>query len=942
MPRFNPKQQQKKLRRHNPVARADPSLNPPAVLKAPKTPADALPILTNLPTTKPSASSPSTLEQDESIHRSLMGLNPLLLAKSSRAALLNPKHKLLHRLVNLLDHPRLEIRKEAAGCLRNLCVEGQWSIREQLWQLGGGSIALSQVQYAAEELGLIKREDNSKAASTAESGGAGDTVQAQKKPEDMNRKERRQAAKAARAAASNEGSSGLAPHDVPVQATRASVADEIEAHELLMLHLNLLENHLTILWCLLEGITSPVWITTLNRSTIGSVLPVCLAEGTAALTQPIAGSKISQKEELQVRAAKIDMAVTSANLLAAWLEDNPAGAASIAGLPLDLVEQVASFEQAGNSIAQGSKSRKRLEAILDKFGSIDTRSRSDARQRLHIVLQTFDLLVHPSEAIQPALPPALEADRLTLGLLALASSSNLVASLPSALRSWVPVEGPKYRTLSQWHAGESAPRLARFTAVQGSDVPFWETIRSAAQNQPQKERRDLQEASGMEIDVAGEDDNEEDRVNLQASRALRRLDNLQLAMELLGEICTESLDEDVTLATVLSEHEIAQGLGDTEEVDMDDTQEDGDDDDDSLNTEQEEEMLALADADRSDEDAHGDASMSAGNALSANGSAPAHAANGASSMVGDSAWSSSAYAELVSKHDLPAVLLKVAATTPSTEHDQTDPSTLSNDFVLATHSTLASLLSCLASHAQPPPSHPLEPDSRESRKVAQFQNWVRSESLRWSQAWTSLKPWTANPVGRDPSGALSTAVWTSLHALLVMHEGAGPLPFEVTADELKTLFGSALDATLARCDDSATATSDPDAQMNAAATASLIVSSLAYLSRSQSPSRTHEGHEFALNLWLTLLSSAASVNAAVIVATINSFVDTYADENAPWDEAVFVRGGVLAKISDSNIVAKVKDRAKSVDKRRQADLRESIDEAASNLAAFIEYRASLS
>ena len=191
--------------RHNPIAK---SSNGTTGKKGPSSSKqqqqqrlsdDAIPLLAHLPLSQSQATAESSsIEEDEKRHRALLGLNPLLLSKASRTALLAPQHQLLQRLLNHLDHPRLEVRKEAAGCLRNLCVQGKWTGREQIWKLGGGVTALAQIEYAAGELGLLPRA--SKIEQTHQPQVPTDA--SAKKPEEMNRKERRHAAKAAAKAGS--------------------------------------------------------------------------------------------------------------------------------------------------------------------------------------------------------------------------------------------------------------------------------------------------------------------------------------------------------------------------------------------------------------------------------------------------------------------------------------------------------------------------------------------------------------------------------------------------------------------------------------------------------------------------------------------------------------------------------------------------------------------
>ncbi|PWN25229.1 hypothetical protein BDZ90DRAFT_234429 [Jaminaea rosea] len=903
MPKFNPRQQQKKLRRHNPIARAAPAIElPPSSSSSSGAKSngssDALPILANLPLPS-SSSSPASIQEDEKVLRALQGLNPLLLAKPSRNILLEPKHKLISRLVHLVDHARLEVRKEAAGCLRNLCVEAKWAVREQIWQHQGGARALAQAEYAARELGLLpKSQEHADTASAAPV-----TSAPAKKPEEMNRKERRHAAKAAKAAGTTAASDDA--DAAPVKATPASAAAEMAAHELLLLHLSLLENHLTIIWCLLEGVSSPVWLTTLNRSILSTLLCPCISTAAQAFSQPYSTNKITQKEEIEVRTAQVEVASTAANLLATWLEDNAAGAATLAGLPLDLVEQVEAFEQAGNTAEPGSKGRKRLEMIFDKFAKLDAEAQRRAKDGVDALTASFEAMIAGEDN---ANTNKLNYSKPTLGLLALASCCNLVESLPIALRAWVPSSSG---SLAQWQLSTAAPKLLNFVTTTSADEGLWKSLETAS-TQP-REKVELAEAAGMEVD-----DHHDDHADEQpkSTRALARLDDLTLAVELLGEICAEAGvqpgDDGALLPPEMAAAQAKNGEGNgMDEDDIDETQ------DDDLDSEEEEEMLALADADRESDDggdAQGDVSMEASNKKKKVGRGDA----------GDSTWSASPYAQLVSKHHLPTALLKLlVAPTFSNAH----VAELSQPFLQATHGALAALLSGLSAHAKPPPSQPVEEGSKEARRVAQYQRWVSSEASSLSETWQGLKE---SAQAADQSLDNLVAIWTGLSSLLVMHEGMEALAFDIQAADLQTFFGASLDRALAVKGDEV-----------AASVSSLIISSFGNVARvPQASCPLIERNRFACELWLKLLASANDVPPPALLSALNAFIDTYADETSQWDQEVFVAGGVLGGVKAC--VPGVRERIRSsVDKRKEAALRERLDEAMTNLMAFIEYRESL-
>lgn len=968
MPKLTPKQQQKKLRRHNPIARTTTASGSAAAASNGSQPGqqeDVIPVINSLPLTS-SPSAPLSLEEDEKVHRALLSLNPLLLTKSSRVALLAPKHMLLQRLLHHLNHHRLEVRKEAAGCLRNLCVEGQWSGREQVWNLGGGTTALAQIEYAAGELGLLPKTQHAQVAAEA----VPEATAASKKPEEMNRKERRQAAKATKSSA---GAAASPDNVAPAIATPASAAAEADAHDLHLLHLSLLENHLTIIWCLLETVNSPAWLTQLDKSSLGGLLCSAIARGASAYAgQTTSTGKITQKERDEVKNADLDVALTAANVLATWIEDNPTASASLVGLPLDLAEQVVAFEQGGNSSAPGTKSRKRLETILDKFGSISTKQINAGKGRLDQMASATRLL----SSAKMSTPE--DVQRLNLGLLALASCSNALTALPAPIRAWVPAPASaasSCQTLMQWQVTEATPLLLQFLTSNGASSQLWTAVAKSSSAHGGEEKQKLQTESGMDVDVQregnGNDAQDEGEDAPASSLTMRKVDTMTLAMELLGEVCTEAGSEDVSLLPGSTSDD--DSFDDDGEDMMEDDDGDREGSEDTLDSEQEQEMLMLTEADREvaaeRQDNDGDLSMEASASKPSNGTGTlSKSKNG--SAASKRKWESP-YSTLFVQHDVSAAVLSILSAQAAAEHESAVTSSSSKDFNLASHSTLASLLSAIASYGQPPPTHPLEEGSRKERQVRFFQRWVREQSERLSRVWNGLTPWadkvhtalTASGAASETvewSSTIAQPIWTSLNALVVMHEGLEVLPISLSAVQdgqaaLEKTFTSPLMSLISY--------KGPESA-HAAHAASLIISTLAYLARipslapaieaNQQPSLL-ERNKFAADCFLSVLglytspSSAGNASHSIhilpLLATLNALIDLYADETSPWDEPIFRSHHLLGKLQSLTRAEAggrvIRERIRAIDKRREEALRSMAEETWENWGAWVGYRVGL-
>ncbi|KAI9312969.1 armadillo-type protein [Dichotomocladium elegans] len=81
---------------------------------------------------------------------------------------------------------------------------------------------------------------------------------------------------------------------------------------------------------------------------------------------------------------------------------------------------------------------------------------------------------------------------------------------------------------------------------------------------------------------------------------------------------------------------------------------------------------------------------------------------------------------------------------------------------------------------------------------------------------------------------------------------------------------------------------------------------------------------------------SGQTSPAVAVEALNCMYDVYADCNFDYDEPVFIQGGFLVQLK--KLVPTIRAMVKSVDKRRNFDLRSRSDEALINLVAFNKYK----
>ncbi|GJN87628.1 hypothetical protein Rhopal_000583-T1 [Rhodotorula paludigena] len=83
-------------------------------------------------------------------------------------------------------------------------------------------------------------------------------------------------------------------------------------------------------------------------------------------------------------------------------------------------------------------------------------------------------------------------------------------------------------------------------------------------------------------------------------------------------------------------------------------------------------------------------------------------------------------------------------------------------------------------------------------------------------------------------------------------------------------------------------------------------------------------------------SSSVASTPDILLQTIDSFIDLYADEEREYDAPVFRQGGMLPVLEAS--VAGVRATIKKVDRNKFPELRSRADGALENLVAFVQYR----
>jgi hypothetical protein len=89
-------------------------------------------------------------------------------------------------------------------------------------------------------------------------------------------------------------------------------------------------------------------------------------------------------------------------------------------------------------------------------------------------------------------------------------------------------------------------------------------------------------------------------------------------------------------------------------------------------------------------------------------------------------------------------------------------------------------------------------------------------------------------------------------------------------------------------------------------------------------------------LFYNLLTEVLSISPGILSEVLNAMFDVYGDKDYDYDTMVFKQNNFIALLKQ--ITPSVKNIARAVDRRRQPDLRDSLDEALLNLRAFVTYK----
>ncbi|KAJ2761859.1 hypothetical protein H4S06_000983, partial [Coemansia sp. BCRC 34490] len=84
--------------------------------------------------------------------------------------------------------------------------------------------------------------------------------------------------------------------------------------------------------------------------------------------------------------------------------------------------------------------------------------------------------------------------------------------------------------------------------------------------------------------------------------------------------------------------------------------------------------------------------------------------------------------------------------------------------------------------------------------------------------------------------------------------------------------------------------------------------------------------------------AANSVPVELIAEALDIMFDIYSDADFDYDEPVFVRGNFLDRLR--KLYPSIRRLAKSVDRRKDRELRDRIDLVVENLRGFVAYKAS--
>ncbi|KAE8267206.1 hypothetical protein A4X09_0g5147 [Tilletia walkeri] len=359
----------------------------------PDSPAFAVSLLNklSLPSTAPDALLPLT----EAVW-TLSALGSHIASKPIRTALLHPDQRLGQRILHALDpatyahisgeedaEDRLALLTQAAGVLRNLCIDAPWGVRDNLGKQGLVARCIAVLQL------VIYGQEEQQSHTAGEAVEAASSSLPNKPAEEMNRKEKRLAAKAAAAAGTAPASAATTGETAKTTTAIAQGSTPTKTHitpAFLAVSphtMPLLDNIVTLLWCLaesssesllsqLDGVHLHFGILDEDRSRaqmtsivladvlLGSLQvgleqsqanppskPTAKPTTTAGLLQLLASSSSntagsSAKAKINHAPGLRQLAVTSANTLCALTDECPGFIRSLLGVQVDPIPSVTS------------------------------------------------------------------------------------------------------------------------------------------------------------------------------------------------------------------------------------------------------------------------------------------------------------------------------------------------------------------------------------------------------------------------------------------------------------------------------------------------------------------------------------------------------------------------------------------------------------------------
>ncbi|PWN39650.1 hypothetical protein IE81DRAFT_326334 [Ceraceosorus guamensis] len=894
-------------------------------------------------TTSSTAAPPSTPSSGDTLW-ALSSLSALLSNKSERKVLLSAKHKLVQRLISALQHDDADVRTEASGTMRNLCVQAGFEARRSLAEQGALIVIVEQLQSSAAMLSM--RLDHASAHRYTEERRDGvamapSHIKVVDKPMDqMNKKEKRHAAKAAKAAAAQDAaaaSAGVAAAaaaaaaaakaqtgDVPMDAdadnhvtaaaaTAAAPANEDDEKTALALTRQI--NLCVSLWCILEAGSEHLaplapHLTALTCVLCSIVERASLA-GMRQIDQHASSEPLSALARIaaQKSALEVEAGNAAANALIGLTEAHPPAAAALTGVARLELERAL---RAGKAGGVGKRASKKTKSRLDPASVGPDPSAQDAQSNVDALDCAVRLLRSALDRARTEASGGKDeqtTNMVHLGLLSVGVLRNINAALPAELANHVRISSTHLQAYELQHA---LPCLTDVLSLYGAEWQWTEHLGAVQREESNTSSGATQKPADVEMEGSESADaghiadaatangsellaDEEGQTTTKAGQAAEdRLGILQLSLEIIAEL----------LGSVSS-----SGLSDAVQ-----------------------DRAADADADAAmvdDEDAQSD-ELEIFDALDEDEEEVAAEARITSSWDGKS-FSSHPAARIIDS-SLSVNLVGMATQCYFAASQCLPEASARMEGLLGLSSRALSVVSNLFDGVAPfaplPPSSPEAPEhmSRWRQVFAQWRTTSKPLLQTWCDSFDLLQA-VLSGSAKDQLD-ITSACLLVLYTLAKLHEGADlPLAWQDHQPNAVLVCLSSI---------ASSPTSQSVADNDASRAKSLGILSIIARSPSLEMSLRGEIAQGALQILESVLSPDRPIGPNTLVAATNAIIDTFADETSPYDEPVFRQQASLPRLR--KVVGPVKSLAKTIDKRTDGALRALADESTTNLRAFVEYR----